>query len=126
LGETYLLLPFQTLIPRVIYPSKPKSLGSELVIKSTGGGQGYAFTPTTEAYLNFGLLGPIIIHFFLGIFLVKLVKNVSLNHNLLTYIIFFSLVFDFMRGDFSGITYQLLVMFFIIEFYKLLQIKIVN
>ena len=126
LGETYLLMPFQTLVPRVIYSSKPKSLGSELVIKSTGGGQGYAFTPTTEAYLNFGPVGPFIIHFFFGLFLVILVKKVSLNHNLLTYIIFYSLVFDFMRGDFSSFTYQLLVMGFIIWFYKLLQIKIVN
>ena len=125
LGQTYLFLPLQTLIPRAIYPSKPIGLGSELVVNSTGGGQGYAYTPTTEAYLNFGYIGPLVIFFFFGIFLINLVKSVSSYGNLITYIIFYSLIFDFMRGDFASFIYQLLIMRFIIEFYKLLQTKII-
>lgn len=123
LGQTYLFLPFQTLIPRAIYPSKPRGLGSELVIKSTGGGQGYAYTPSTEAYLNFGYIGPFIVFFIFGLLLVKLVKRLSTYNDLLKYVLFYSLIFDFMRGDFASFTYQLLIMMFIIEFYNLLQKK---
>ena len=124
-GQTYLFLPLQIIIPRAIYPSKPIGLGSELVVNSTGGGQGYAYTPTTEAYLNFGYIGPLVIFFFFGIFLINLVKSVSFYGNLITYIIFYSLIFDFMRGDFASFIYQLMIMGFIIELYKLLQTKII-
>lgn len=125
-GETYLFLPLQFIIPRAIYPSKPMGLGSELVVNSTGGGQGYAYTPTTEAYLNFGYIGPFVVFFFFGIFLINLVRSVSAQGNLIIYIIFYSLIFDFMRGDFASFTYQLLVMLVIVEFYKLIQIKYLN
>lgn len=120
-GQTYFFLPFQILIPRAIYSSKPRGLGSELVINSTGGGQGYAYTPTTEAYLNFGFIGPFFVFFMFGLFLVKLVKSVSYGSSLLIYILFYSLIFDFMRGDFASFTYQLLVMTFTFSFYNLLQ-----
>jgi len=123
-GSTYLFLPLQVVIPRAIYPKKPKGLGSELVMRSTSGGQGYAYTPTTEAFLNFGYIGPFIVFFFFGIILSRLVKSVSKNQKFLSYILFYSLIFDFMRGEFSSFLYQLLVMGFIIQIIQLLQSKI--
>ncbi len=58
-GSTYTLLPVQIAIPRAIYPNKPPTLGTEFIYKIMGpGGQGYAYTPVTEAYLNFWYIGP--------------------------------------------------------------------
>ena len=63
-GSTYLILPVQVLIPRAIYPGKPDSLGSEFVKKTFGPDwMAFAYTPVTEAYLNGGCLGIIIVFF---------------------------------------------------------------
>src|SRR5258708_35033355 len=66
---------------------------------------GYAYTPVTEAVLNWGSVGPAIFFGILSILLVKLVKNADLRPGL--YFICVSVVVDFNRGDVGGTLYQL-------------------
>src|SRR5258708_30968443 len=69
---------------------------------------GYAYTPVTEAVLNWGSVGPAIFFGILSILLVKLVKNADLRPGL--YFICFSVVVDFNRGDVCGTFCQLVRM----------------
>jgi len=111
-GSTYIFLPFQLLIPRIIYPGKPSTLGGEFIIKTFGKRfrQGFAYTPVSEAYLNFGYIGPLIMFFFLGVFFDFLLKINYTNLNYV-YFMFYGLVFDFCRGDFGSIFYAVFVMY---------------
>jgi hypothetical protein len=112
-GSTYFFLPIQVLIPRIIYPSKPSTLGDEFTKKTFGAGfQGFAYTPVSEAYLNLGILGPLIVFFFVAFFLDYLVK-INSNSLSYTYFMFYGLVFDFCRGDFASIFYAFFIMYFI-------------
>lgn len=111
-GSTYFLLPIQVTIPRIIYPDKPSTLGGEFTLKTFGPGfQGFAYTPVSEAYLNFGYLGPFIVFFFVAILFDYILK---INSSELSFIYFLSygLVFDFCRGDFASIFYAILIMYF--------------
>lgn len=120
-GYTYFIMPFEIIIPRSLYPNKPKTLGSEFVVKTFGKGyQGFAYTPTTEAYLNFGFLGPLLIFFVFGYFINRLIKYTVVKNNWLYYLVFYSLVFDFSRGEFSSFIYQILIMF---SFILMMRIK---
>ena len=77
-GETYFILPIQMMIPRILYKEKPASLGTEFIEKTFGKGWfGYAYTPVTEAYLNFGYLGPFMVFFLFSLFLDHLIKNAN-------------------------------------------------
>lgn len=108
-GSTYLFLPVQVLIPRAIYPGKPDSLGSEFVNKTFGSGwMAFAYTPVTEAYLNGGYLGIIIVFSLLSSFLNKLVKKANYKVDF-WYLIFISLCLDWSRSEFSSIIYTLFI-----------------
>lgn len=109
-GSTYVLLPIQTLIPRFIYPGKPQTLGGEFVSKTFGDDfMGFAYTPVTEAYLNGGTLSVLLVFTLFAIFLNRQVKQASTKMNF-WYLIFISLAMDFCRGDFTSISYTLLMM----------------
>ncbi len=82
------------------------------------GGQGYAYTPVTEAYLNFWYIGPFIVFLFLSVFLNKLVKSACKYGVSFKYMVLFAYVFDFCRGEFSSVAYSL--MFFYLS-YRLLR-----
>lgn len=111
-GSTYFLLPFQVLIPRIIYPGKPSTLGSEFILKTFGVKyQGFAYTPVSEAYLNFGFLGPFIIFFFVAMLFDFILKTNSYDLNYI-YFLSYGLVFDFCRGDIASIFYAFVVMYF--------------
>jgi oligosaccharide repeat unit polymerase len=106
LGVTYLTAPTQ-FIPRAFWPDKPESLSLQFMRDAFGstGLIGFAYTPVTEAFLNFSWVGPFIVFAILSILMVKLVRNADRHAGL--YFILFSLVVDFHRGEFSGTFYAL-------------------
>lgn len=117
-GETYFLLPIQIAIPRVLYPKKPDTLGGEFVEKTFGKGyMGFAYTPVTEAYLNFGILGPFLVYFILGLFLDKQICRIKKHGVDFKYLFLYGIVFNFSRGDFASIMYLVFISFLA---YKLL------
>jgi len=108
-GETYVILPLKIIIPRSLQTDKPMSLGSEFVVKTFGAGwSGYAYTPVTEAYLNFGLFGPFIIYVIIGLILNSFVEDVCKNGITYKYLVAYSVIFNFCRGDVASTIYMLL------------------
>jgi hypothetical protein len=107
-GLTYLSAP-ALFVPRAIWPSKPESLSLQFMRDAFGttGLMGFAYTPVTEAFLNFSFVGPFIVFAVLSILLVKLVRNADAHPGL--YFVCFALVVDFNRGDWGGTFYALSV-----------------
>ena len=105
-GLTYLAAPSQ-FVPRAVWVDKPESLSLQFMRDAFGSTNliGYAYTPVTEAFLNFSWVGPFIAFAIFSILLVKLVRNADVHPGL--YFICFALVVDFHRGDFSGTFYAL-------------------
>jgi hypothetical protein len=105
-GFTYLAVPGQ-FVPRAIWPDKPESLSLQFMRDAFGsvGLMGYAYTPVTEAFLNFAWVGPFIVFAVWSIVLVKLVRRADANPGL--YFICYALVIDFHRGEFAGTFYAL-------------------
>ena len=116
-GYTYTILPIEIAIPRSLYPNKPPTLGTEFMYR-LGGSQGYAYTPVTEAYLNFGYIGPFLIFMLLGAGANKLIRRTNKNGITFLYIISYAYIFDFCRGEFSSVSYSL---FFIYLSYKAIR-----
>ncbi|MEJ7759179.1 MAG: hypothetical protein WKF55_06255 [Gemmatimonadaceae bacterium] len=117
-GLTYLSAP-SLFLPRAFWPEKPESLSLQFMRDAFAsvGLMGFAYTPVTEAFLNFGWPGPFIVFAILSIFLMKLVRNAELYPGL--YFIVFAYTLDFNRGDFGGIFYSLVV---VGTAYKLMQL----
>jgi oligosaccharide repeat unit polymerase len=107
-GLTYLGAP-GLFIPRAIWLDKPESLSLQFMRDAFGTTalMGYAYTPVTEAYINFGVVGPFLIFSILSVLMVKLIRTV--DHHVGLYFISFALVVDFNRGDTAGTLYQLIV-----------------
>lgn len=105
-GWTYLSAP-SLFVPRVIWPGKPESLSVQFLRDAFGyvGLMGYAYTPVTEAFLNFGWVGPFVVFGIVSLLMVKLVRNANAHPGL--YFISFALVVDFHRGDFAGSLYTM-------------------
>jgi O-antigen polysaccharide polymerase Wzy len=108
-GWTYLSAP-SLFVPRAIWSGKPESLSLQFLRDKFGytvGLMGYAYTPVTEAFLNFGWVGPFVIFAILSLLMVKLVRHADAHASL--YFISFAMVVDFNRGDFGGIFYTMVV-----------------
>ena len=105
-GMTYLSAP-GLFMPRAIWTGKPESLSLQFMRDAFGTIElmGFAYTPVTEAFLNFWYFGPFIMFAVLSLLMVKLVRNVDDHPGL--YFIAFALVVDFNRGDFGGTVYSL-------------------
>lgn len=103
-GLTYVYAPL-LFIPRAYWPGKPESLSVQFLRDAFGftSLQGYAYTPVTEAFLNFGWVGPFVVFALLSWLMVKLVRNADAHPGL--YFVCFALVVDFNRGDFGGMFY---------------------
>jgi hypothetical protein len=108
LGWTYLYAP-ALLIPRAIWPGKPESLSLEFLRDAFGytALMGYAYTPVTEAFINFSWVGPFIALSAVSLLMVKLVRNADVRPGL--YLIAFAMVVDFNRGDSGGMFYTVAV-----------------
>ncbi len=107
-GLTYLGAP-GLFIPRAIWLGKPESLSLQFMRDAFGSVQlmGYAYTPVTEAYINFGVVGPFLVFSIVSLLMVKLVRGVDRHPGL--YFITYALVVDFNRGDTAGTLYQLVM-----------------
>ncbi len=101
-GETILFYPILLFIPRVIFPMKPVSLASKFVLDNFGGGMGYAYSPVTEFFVNFGIFGPFIGFLLIGIIISRMqgYKDQRINF------VFFTMIPDFCRGEISSFVYQ--------------------
>jgi len=101
MGITYLAAPAQ-MLPRAIWPDKPESLSLQFMRDALGTtmAQGFAYTPVTEAFLNFSWVGPFIVFAFWSLLLVKIVRNVD-SHPAI-YLVAYAMVVDFHRGDAAG------------------------
>ncbi len=108
LGMTYLAAP-AAFIPRVLWPEKPIGLSSQFNRDKFGDVivPGYAYTPITEAYINFSVVGPFIVLSLISLSTVFLVKNA--RRWPLLYFLCFALALDFNRGDSAGVLYSLVV-----------------
>jgi hypothetical protein len=105
LGWTYFAAP-SLFIPRAFWPEKPESLSLQFMRDAFGAVDmmGYAYTPVTEAFINFSWVGPFIVFAVLSLGMTKLVKHADAHPGL--YFICFALVVDFNRGDFGGLFYS--------------------
>jgi hypothetical protein len=105
-GWTYVSAPL-LFIPRAIWEGKPESLSTQFLRDAFGytALMGYAYTPVTEAFLNFGWVGPFVVFAIVSWVMVKLVKNADAHPGI--YFLSFALVVDFNRGDFGGIFYTM-------------------
>lgn len=110
LGFTYVAAP-GLFIPRAWWPEKPESLSLQFMRDAFGtvNVMGYAYTPVTEAFVNFGWVGPFIFYAVLSIALVKLVKHADAHPGF--YFICFSMVVDFNRGDVGGTLYSIVFLY---------------
>ena len=108
LGFTYIYAP-GLFMPRAIWPDKPESLSIQFMRDAFGTTtlMGFAYTPVTEAFLNFSWVGPFIVFAILSLLMVKLVRNADAHPGL--YFLCFAFVVDFNRGDFAGTFYSLIV-----------------
>ena len=108
-GETYTIHVIKQIIPRSWQKDKPQSLGSEFIAKTFGSGwSGWAYTPVTEAYLNFGIFGPFIIYFIIGLIMNSLTTEVWKKGLTFKYLMAYSIIFNFCRGDVSSTIYMVL------------------
>jgi hypothetical protein len=118
-GSTIFFNPILFFIPRLIFTDKPLSLAVQFVndIDST---MGYAYSPVTEFFVNFGFIGPFIGFFFIGLIISKIqtLRDQRLNF------ILFTMILDFCRGEIGTFIYQLIIVsFFIIIFPFLISRK---
>lgn len=100
-GWSYFIFPLLIFIPRVLYPNKPFSAAADFVAEQ-GGGMGYAYSPVTDAFNNFGLVGPFIVFFLIGIILSKFQYFKDQRY----IFIFFTMLPDFYRSEMSSTVYQ--------------------
>jgi oligosaccharide repeat unit polymerase len=118
-GFSIFLYPVLYFIPRIIFPEKPISLAIQFV-NEIDSKMGYAYSPVTEFFVNFGVIGPFIGFLFIGIIISKIqsFKDQRLNF------VFFSMIPDFCRGEIGTFIYQFFfVSFFIVILPNLLKNK---
>jgi oligosaccharide repeat unit polymerase len=122
-GATLLFYPLLFFIPRVIFPLKPISLANKFVLDNFGGGMGYAYSPVTEFFVNFGIFGPTICFLLFGM----LISKIQGYKDQRIIFVFFSMIPDFCRGEISSFAYQFFfVALFIISMPVLLKYKLEN
>jgi oligosaccharide repeat unit polymerase len=110
-GASYLAAP-EAFIPRSLWPEKPVSLSLEFSRDQFGDiiATGYAYTPVTEAYVNFSYVGPFIILALVSLATVALVKHA--RDKPMLYFLCFALVIDFNRGESLSVLYPIAVTLF--------------
>lgn len=124
-GETFLTYPIITFIPREVYNEKPISLANSFIKKFYGNKTviGFAYTPVSEAFINFGVLGPFFIYLIFGYCLAYIQRN----KNQILNFIFFTMILDFCRGEIGTFFYQFffiaLFLFFIPSFFHFISLR---
>lgn len=115
-GLSIFIYPILYFIPRFVFPEKPTSLAVQFV-NEIDSSMGYAYSPVTEFFVNFGVIGPLVGFLIIGIIVSKIqsFKDQRLNF------VFFTMIPDFCRGEIGTFIYQFIfVSFFIIVLPNLL------
>jgi len=110
LGWSYIYLPV-IFIPRDFLAGyKPVALAWQTdILFHTSSSGAAAFTPITEAYINFSWIGPVFVFFILAWFFSYSIKKYKTNPVL--YLLGFINVFDFNRGEFALILYEIVFLY---------------
>jgi hypothetical protein len=104
-GWTYVYWPLM-FIPRAIFENKPVSLAWS-VENDTGVNIAAAYTPVTEAFVNFKWMGPFVVMVLLSFFMSYLIRYIE-RFSLL-YFLCFAFIVDFNRGEFALTVYSLII-----------------
>ena len=107
-GLTYITAP-TVFIPRRLWPEKPIGLSLQFNRDQFGDAivPGYAYTPVTEAFINFSFVGPFVVMSLVSLATVLLVKHARRRPML--YFTSFALTLEFNRGSSAGVLYFLVV-----------------
>lgn len=107
-GLSIFVYPILYFIPRFIFPYKPSSLAVQFV-KEIDSTMGYAYSPVTEFFVNFGIIGPLVGFLLIGFIISKIQSFKDQRFNF----IFFTMIPDFCRGEIGTFLYQ----FFFVSFF---------
>lgn len=111
LGLTYFQL-FYNFIPKFFYPDKPLSLAIQFAYMVSLPGQdfimGYAYTPITEAFVNFGVFSVLILPFLVSS-LSYFSEVISIRYPLFS-IIMLSQVLNFQRSEISSLLFETILL----------------
>ena len=108
-GWSYIYFPIMFLPRDLLGGYKPYSLAwqTDLTFNISSGAA--AYTPITEAYINFSWAGPVIVFFILGHLFSYSIKKYRTDQ--IVYILIFVKVFDFNRGEFALVLYEMAFMY---------------
>jgi hypothetical protein len=108
-GASYVQWP-ELFIPRSIWPGKPTSLSLDFLQAAFGTTdfQGYAYTPVTEAYVNFGYAGPFAVFGVMSAFMAWMIRKAPRTP--VYYFVVFSLMIDFHRGEMASTIYAVILL----------------
>ncbi|MDF2882794.1 MAG: hypothetical protein K0R54_3351 [Clostridiaceae bacterium] len=98
----------------------PSSWLSTIYTDMFAAGGGLGFSPASEAFLNFGYPGCVIMGFIIGCLFNLLYKKLYNDRNIVIYCTLFSLAFSFSRNDFYGFTYEVFWIVFYYIFYSII------
>jgi len=119
-GLTY-LYSFTNFIPSSIFPGKPLPLATEFALKVADPGQeyilGYAITPITEAYVNFGIAAIFAFPILLSLFCL-VIELLSKTYSILP-LVFFSQALNFQRSDIASTFFETLILVVVFQIFML-------
>lgn len=122
LGISY-FYSFTNFIPSVIFPDKPMPLAVQFALNVADPSQeyilGYAITPITESYVNFGIASVFLLPIFISVlsFIVEYISNFIKP----AAIVFFSQSLNFQRSDLSSLAFEFAVLLVVITLLKFLS-----
>lgn len=106
-GLTYIYSLFN-FVPKEVFPNKPLPLAVDFAVMLAGPGaktiMGYAFTPLSEAYVNFGKLSVILFPLLLA-FVSSCIEFVF-KRSFIIHFLMFSQCLNFQRSDISSIFFE--------------------
>jgi oligosaccharide repeat unit polymerase len=108
-GWSYIYFPIMFMPRAFLGGLKPYSLAWQTDLKFNMSSGAAAYTPITEAYINFSWIGPIIIFFLLAILFSYSIKKFK-THQII-YILLYVKAFDFNRGEFALVLYEMAFMY---------------
>ena len=121
-GESYIQV-FLNFVPKNIYPDKPLSLAVQFAeLVAPPGAQfimGYAFTPVTEAYVNFGKWAIGVLP--LTVLLISYLSEFIARRYVFIPIILGAQALNFQRGEFSSFLFEVIMLCVCFYFFMLLS-----
>lgn len=106
-GFSYLMV-FTAFIPRAVWALKPLSLSNQFML-DYGTRMGYAYTPFTELYRNFGILYPILGLIIYHQLMYRITKG-RLKYPILYLSVYVEIV-NFFRGEFASSSVELMILY---------------